>query len=92
MQSYRVDELPEVWSELPAVVKLNDRAKPFSAYRTFSILNSRFMPVEHATRAILGQVPIDPEVLAKLLERAAAERIALPKQTVDRTEYAFLAE
>jgi hypothetical protein len=92
MQTTRVEELPEVWSDLPAVVKLNERAKPFSAYRTFSVLNSRYLPVEHATRAILGQVPIDPEVLAKLLERASAEGIALSKQTIERTEYTFIAD
>ena len=74
------------------VVQLNPAAAPFCAYRTFSILNSRYMPVELAARAILGQVPIDPAVLAKLLERAAAEGIALSKQTVDRTEYMFIAD
>lgn len=92
MQTFRVEDLPEVWSDLPAVVKLNDRAKPFSAYRTFSILNSRYLPVEHATRAILGQVPIHPTVLAKLLDRAAAEGITLSKETVERTEYTFICD
>lgn len=91
VQPYEVEELPERWTELPAVVRVNHNAKPFSAYRTFSILNSRYLPVEHATRVILGQVGVDDSVFMPIWERAAQEQITLAKETVDRIQYAFVS-
>jgi hypothetical protein len=82
-------ELPHRWSDLPLVIQLADRPAPFAAYRTFSVLEPRFMAVETAVRTILNQVGIDPVIHAQLGRRAGAEQLALPEVLVDRIEYAF---
>jgi hypothetical protein len=83
------EELPEVWERMSAVVQVNPRAAPFSAYRTFSILSLGFFATEHAVRTILSQVAVDPTLLAEITDRAAAERIRLPAEPVDRITYVF---
>jgi hypothetical protein len=82
-------ELPSDWDEMPAVVQLNPEATPFRAYRTFSPLDPRFLPIELAVRTILGQVAVDPLVTAQVLARAGAEKITLPDEAVDRISYQF---
>jgi hypothetical protein len=89
---YQLDDWPDDWDQLPAVVKLNPRAAPFSAYRTFSALGTRFLPIEHAVRTILSQVSVSPAVLDQLHTRSRAERLDLPKDLVERVEYAFVAD
>ncbi|GAB3818546.1 SCO2522 family protein [Micromonospora zhanjiangensis] len=89
---YLLDDWPDDWDRLPAVVKLNPNAAPFSAYRTFSVLGTRFLPIEHAVRTILSQVSVDPAVLDQLHTRSRAERLDLPKDLVERVEYAFVAD
>ena len=74
------------------MVKLNPRAAPFSAYRTFSVLGSRFLPIEHAVRTILGQVSIDPAVLDQIHTRSRNEHIELPKDLVERIDYVFISD
>jgi hypothetical protein len=83
-------ELPESWDQLPALLRLNPSAAPFSAYRTFSVLSSRFLPVEHAVRTILGQVNVAGAVADQVAERAERESLTLPPELVDRIEYAFV--
>jgi hypothetical protein len=82
--------LPERWSDLPPVVQLNPGAAPFCAYRTFSVLASRFLPIEHAVRTILSQVDVEEPVARQAVERSAGEGIVLPPELVDRVEYAFI--
>jgi hypothetical protein len=84
------DDMPDEWDRMPAVVQLNPGATPFRAYRTFSALGARFLPIELAVRTILGQVAVNPAVAAQVAQRAGAERIALPGELVDRIRYAFL--
>lgn len=81
---------PTAWSELPAVIRLNPDASPFSAYRTVSMLTGRFLPTEHAVRTIVSQVEIIPEVRAQIGSRSAAEGFELPAEVVDRISYVFL--
>ena len=45
------------WNELPPVIQLNQDAAPFRAYRTVSILESRYLPIEAAVRIILKYPP-----------------------------------
>jgi hypothetical protein len=85
-----VAELPDDWESMPAVARLDPGAAPFRAYRTFSALDGRFLPVELAVRTILGQVAVDPAVASQVRERARAEGLALPDEIVDRVRYAFL--
>jgi hypothetical protein len=82
-----VGDWPADWDVLPAVVRLNPAADSFYAYRSFSVLAGRFLPVEHAVRVILSQVAVDPAVNQQAVERSAAEGMELPAELVDRIEY-----
>jgi hypothetical protein len=86
------DAYPDDWDELPAILQLNPRAAPFSAYRTFSILDVRFLPVEHAVRTILAQVAIDPLVLEQIIQRGNGEGLQLTPEASGRVAYLFLPE
>ncbi|GAA1606149.1 SCO2522 family protein [Actinoplanes couchii] len=83
-------DYPRDWSELPPVIKLTDTRNPFCAYRSFSILPTRFMEVEMAARTVLHQVRVDPLILEDLDSRALPERIELPPNILDRIDYAFI--
>ena len=85
-----VDQMPLDWDAMPPIVQLNPSAAPMRAYRTFSPLDSRFLPVELAVRTILAQVAIDPLVLESIAGRARQEGLAFPEETVDRVGYAFV--
>ena len=80
---------PDDWDEIPAVTQLNPTAKPFSAYRTLSILSTRFLPIEHAVRTILSQVAVDRDVLDQVMTRSRGENVLLPLELVDRIDYVF---
>jgi hypothetical protein len=84
-------DFPRLWDDLPPLIRLNRSAQPFSAYRTCSVLPSRFLPVEHAVRVILDQVDADPEALRQAAKRAADERVPVPDEIPDRISYAFYA-
>jgi hypothetical protein len=81
---------PGRWEDMPAVVRLTEAAAPFNAYRTASVLGSRFLPVELAVRTILGQVHVDPEADRQVAERSAAESVPVPPEPVDRVGYVFV--
>ncbi|WP_194836639.1 SCO2522 family protein [Nocardia sp. XZ_19_369] len=78
---------PASWPELPAVLKLNPRAKPFAAYRSLSVLPVRYLEVEHAVRLILEHIRLDDEVVEQLVNRAAQEQVALPRSSAERLNY-----
>lgn len=82
-------EWPPAWGDLPAVMAMGDRAAPFTAYRTISIMDSRFIRVEHAVRTILGSVAPEAAVSEQLAARVAGERLAVAEEIVDRIEYVF---
>lgn len=84
------EELPDDWDKIPVVTQLNSAAAPFSAYRTLSILSTKFLPTEHAVRMILSQVAIDRDVLEQVMERSRKEGVELPPELVDRIEYVFV--
>jgi len=81
---------PDDWDKIPVVTRLNSTAAPFSAYRTLSILSTKFLPIEHAVRTILNQVAIDRDVLSQVMARSRGEGIELPPELVDRIEYVFV--
>lgn len=81
--------LPDSWRDLPPVTQLYDRAAPFTAYRTYSVLHPRFQQIETAVTTILSQIAVDSEVAAIPLRRAAEERVPLPEDLVERIEYSF---
>jgi hypothetical protein len=75
---------------MPAVIQVNPRATPFSAYRTFSILPVDFLAIEHAVRTILSQVAVDAAVLVEIAGRAAADGVRLPDKPMSRITYTFI--
>lgn len=84
------EELPEDWRGLPAVAQVNERAAPFSAYRTMTICAPLFLPIENAVRTILQQVAVDPAVLSQIVARGADEGITVAPEAVDRIEHLFV--
>ncbi|GIE94984.1 SCO2522 family protein [Paractinoplanes rishiriensis] len=82
--------LPAEWELMPPIVRLNPDAAPFHAYRTFTAMDARFLPIELAVRTILGNVTIDPGAAAQVRDRARGEGLTLPEETLDRIGYAFL--
>lgn len=80
-------QLPNSWDDLSPVVQLNPKAAPFCAYRTLSILPSRFLHIEHAVRIILQQVAPLPAVIEQIVERSMNENIRLPVDLTDRIGY-----
>ncbi|MGC0377410.1 SCO2522 family protein [Streptomyces sp. SAI-229] len=91
-QPHTTDTFPDDWDELPPLLRLNPRADPFTAYRTCSVIPSRFLPVEHAVHVILDQIEADPGALAQTAERSARENVAVPDSVADRISYVFYAE
>nr|WP_232295565.1 SCO2522 family protein [Parafrankia sp. EUN1f] len=83
-------DLPDRWSDFPAIGQMRGGAPPFCAYRTFSALDTTYLPVEHAVRVILGQVGVDPTVLQFSARRAEKEGIVLPAEPTGRISYLFL--
>lgn len=83
------DKLPNDWDQLPPLIQLTDNAAPFSAYRTVSVLASRFLATEHAVRTVLSQVAVERGVAQQVLDRSRAEDIVLPPELVDRVDYVF---
>ncbi|MEU8138176.1 SCO2522 family protein [Streptodolium elevatio] len=83
-------EFPRDWDDLPALLRLNPAAAPFAAYRTFSVLGSRFLPIEHAVRLILGHTAVDPVVGGQAVRRAEAEGVLLPRDPTGRIAYTLL--
>lgn len=81
--------LPDEWDRMPAVIKVNPRAAPFSTYRTVSILPRRFLPTEHAVRTLIGQIAVEQVVLEDTINRGRAEGLELAGELVDRFEYVF---
>jgi hypothetical protein len=82
-------KLPDTWSALPPLLRLSDAPAPFAAYRTVSVLPSRFLPIEHAVRVVLGQFEADAAALRQVADRAAGERLPVPAEIADRAAYVF---
>jgi hypothetical protein len=83
------NDWPDDWDLLPAVVKLNPNAAPFSAYETVSVLPTRFLQIEIAVRTILSQVWPDQDVARQLRESAQRDGVELPAELVGRISYVF---
>jgi hypothetical protein len=84
-------DFPRDWDRLSAIIKLNQKAAPFSAYRTLSVLAARFLPIEHAVRTVLSQVAVDRSVLEQIIDRSAREEVVLSSEVVDRIDYVFIS-
>jgi hypothetical protein len=83
-------ELPNRWDQLPPVVQVNPDATFFAAYRTMSILDSDFLPIESAVRMILDRVDLNAEVHSQVRARAEADCGWLPDEVIKRVAYVFV--
>ncbi|MFF3466887.1 SCO2522 family protein [Streptomyces sp. NPDC001984] len=83
---------PGRWGDLPPLVRLESSAAPFCAYRTWSVLSSRFLAVENAVRVILDQVTVDQDALRQSTERATREGLPTPASVAERAAYVFHPE
>ncbi|UGT40575.1 SCO2522 family protein [Nocardia yamanashiensis] len=85
---------PGEWAELPAVVQLNPRARPFAAYRALSILPNHYLGIEHAVRVILEHLQLDDQVYNQLTDRGLHERpeVRVPREVTRRLRYAFIGD
>jgi hypothetical protein len=83
---------PDRWDQLPAVTRLEPRARPFCGYQTLSILSPRFLLVEAAVRTILSQVHVDPPLAEQLAAKAEHEGLHLPTEIVDRVSYVLAGD
>lgn len=83
------EDFPDDWDDLPPLVQVNPGAAPFCAYRTASILQSRFLHVEHAVRVLLQQVAPLPAVIEQIAERSARENVHVPADLTERIDYIF---
>ena len=83
---------PDSWDALPPITQLRPGAPPFCAFRTFSLLPSRFLQVENAVRVILQQVAPQPEVLDQLAARGEREGITVSPDITDRVEYLMFSD
>lgn len=88
----KVDQFPDEWERLPAVVRVNPKAQAFSAYSTFSVLGSRFLSIEHAVRTILQQVNVERVIADQIRDRSAAEGMPVPAEVWKRIEYLIVAD
>ncbi|WP_328409166.1 SCO2522 family protein [Streptomyces violaceus] len=91
VHTWSEEAFPEEWDALPPLIRLDRDATPFCAYRTFSVLGSRFLPVEHAVRVILEHTAADADALAQVAERSAKEGVPVPSGLSERVMYAFVA-
>ncbi|WP_232533659.1 SCO2522 family protein [Plantactinospora sp. KBS50] len=92
-QPYRLpagEPLPADWDELPGLIQLNPQATPFCAYRSVTLMDIRYLPVEHAVRTILSQVAVPSAVARQAADRARGEGLTLPEELVDRLSYVFI--
>jgi hypothetical protein len=81
---------PDHWDDLPAVLKVNPGAAPFTAYRSLSVLPKRFMTTEYAVRTILDQVFVDSDLVDDVVERGRREELDLSREANARMDYIFV--
>jgi hypothetical protein len=84
-----IGDFPDDWDELPPITQLNPTARPFSAYRTLSVLSARYLSIEHAVRVILDQIAPPSAVNDEVVRRSEHENVRLPEELTDRINYVF---
>ncbi len=86
---------PEEWSDwwdMPAVLQLNPRAKPFAAYHSFSVLPLRYLRIESAVQLILEHVRLDAAVIDQIVERGKSEGVVVPRAVTERMKHCMVSE
>ncbi len=86
------EELPNEWSAMPPVAQVEPNAAPFHGYQTLSLLDDRFLSIEHAVRVILNQVAQDSGVMERVQQRAAGEGMRIAEDVTGRIAYLFVTD
>ncbi|HET6499319.1 MAG TPA: SCO2522 family protein [Amycolatopsis sp.] len=81
---------PQRWHELPPLIRLNQRAAPFAAFRSVSILPRTYLPVEHAVDVILRHLELDEAVVRQVTERGSEVGLSVPARVTDRLSHVFI--
>jgi hypothetical protein len=81
-------ELPDEWSAMPPVAQVEPDATSFHGYQTLSLLDDRFLSIEHAVRVILNQVAQDGEVM----QRVEQEGMRIAPDVTGRIGYLFVTD
>ncbi|MFD6391215.1 SCO2522 family protein [Nocardia sp. NPDC060259] len=84
-------EWPARWADFPSVIRLRERAAPFAAFRSLSLLPQRYVGIEHAVRMILDHTRPDPDVVRLIAGHAREQGIAGTDDVTDRLSYFFLS-
>src|SRR5690606_17155470 len=71
---------PQDWDDLPPLLQLNPAAPPFAAYRTCSLLPSRYLPVEHAVLVLPTARALRPSEAAELLRLRLDEPVRVSRR------------
>ncbi|GEM30708.1 hypothetical protein NN3_17150 [Nocardia neocaledoniensis NBRC 108232] len=82
---------PARWEDFPSVIRLQERAAPFAAFRSLSLLPQRYVGIEHAVRMILDHVQPDPAVVALIARRANEQGVTMTDDVTDRLSHFFLS-
>lgn len=81
---------PREWNQFPDIVRVNDKAAPFYAYQSLSIMPQHFLPIETAVRTVIDHFVVQQDVVASLDERAKTEGIVLSRVISERLSHHFL--
>ncbi|MFC8528136.1 SCO2522 family protein [Nocardia sp. NPDC057227] len=81
---------PDRWADLPAIVQLEPRAKPFAAYRSLSIMPRYYLGIEHAVRVVIDHLQLDSEIVDDIVDRGTAELVDVSRDAGERLDYVFL--
>ena len=84
------DDWPDAWEHVPAVIRLNEDAPPFAAYRSTSIMPADYLPIEHASRIIIDHLVLDDVVTHQTVERAREEGVPLSESVTGRMSHFFI--
>lgn len=80
---------PENWHDLPPVIQLNQRATPFTAFRSVSILPKTYLQIEHAVDVIIKHLELDEAVVSQVIARGAEVGLTVPARASDRISHVF---
>jgi hypothetical protein len=87
-----IDDWPDSWTDLPAVIQLNPGAAPFAAYRSVSVLPHYYQAIETAVDVVLRHLDLDKAVIKQVVERGRAEGIAVPEEVTHRMVHVFVQD
>lgn len=84
-------EWPARWDQFPSVIRLQEHAAPFAAFRSLSLLPQRYLGIEHAVRTILEHVALDEVVVGMIAQRAQQQGVPMTEFVTDRLSHHFLS-